>query len=125
MSQRILIHLRGCNYFWTRYDEANMVYFVDAAAEHQVRQVVSRHAVQQPRDISRAMRGPFDITSEQLSKTKDRLTDEYNLTSHRKTEVQATLDVQVQIEQTVTVDYDSRIEETFKRSKGRDIILPL
>ncbi|KAJ3492226.1 hypothetical protein NLI96_g104 [Meripilus lineatus] len=108
MSQRILIHLRGY-----------------AAAEHQVRQVVSRHAVQQPRDISRAMRGPFDITSEQLSKTKDRLTDEYNLTSHRKTEVQATLDVQVQIEQTVTVDYDSRIEETFKRSKGRDIILPL
>lgn len=106
MSQRILIHLR------------------DAAAEHSVRQVVSRHAVQQPRDISRAMRSPFDLASQQLSQSKDRLTDEYNLTSHRKTaEMQATLDVQVQIEQTVTVDYDTRIEDTYKKSKsGRDLV---
>ena len=71
------------------------------------------------------MRSPFDIASEQLSKSKDRLTDEYNLTSHRKTaEVHAALDVQVQIEQTVTVDYDSRADDTYrkgKRSRGETI----
>ena len=123
MSQRILIHLRGLSPSALIKGESSPT-FTDAAAEHSIRQVTSRHAVQQPRDISRAMRSPFGLASQQLSNTKDRLTDEYNLTSHKKTgEMQATLDVQVQIEQTVTVDYDTRIEDTYKKSKsGRDLV---
>ncbi|THH30194.1 hypothetical protein EUX98_g3977 [Antrodiella citrinella] len=91
MSQRILIHLR------------------DAAAEHQVKNVIVSHKLNSGRDVSRAMRSQFNSSNH-----KDRLNDEYDLKSrstsgaadsydHVVADVE--LDIQVQVEQTVTVDY--------------------
>lgn len=84
---------------------------LDAAAEHQVKNVVVSHKLNSGRDISRAMRSQFNNSSH-----KDRLDDEYDLkgrsmtghgandtTEHVLTDVE--LDIQVQVEQTVTVDY--------------------
>ncbi|KAI0073637.1 hypothetical protein K474DRAFT_172789 [Panus rudis PR-1116 ss-1] len=114
MTQRILIHLR------------------DAAAEHQVKQVVTRQ-LYSGRDISRAMRSQFET-----SINKD---EEYNYKAGRsgvepphtdyhtdsglpRTDVE--LDVQVQIEHTVTVDYinhpstfDNETYRTPRPSTGR------
>lgn len=87
---------------------------VDAAAEHQVKNVIVSQKLNSGRDISRAMRSQFNNSSH-----KDRLDDEYDLkgrsmpgsgaqdtsTGHVLTDVE--LDIQVQVEQTVTVDYVS------------------
>ncbi|CAL1708952.1 unnamed protein product [Somion occarium] len=97
MSQKILIHLR------------------DAAAEHQVKQIVTRQ-LHSGADVSRAMRSQFEATTH-----KDPLDDEFSLKARHTTDrnnhgglygdrpeqtnTDAELDVQVQIEHTVTVDY--------------------
>ncbi|KAH8101925.1 hypothetical protein BXZ70DRAFT_932488 [Cristinia sonorae] len=95
MSQRILIHLR------------------DAAAENRIKNVIVSQKINNGRDISRAMRSQYTHNSQH----KDRLNDEYDLknrslsgsgthdhtTSNPLTEVD--LDIHVQVEQTVTVDY--------------------
>lgn len=110
MSQRILIHLRGEHSpFRASYGRSSLV-GIDAAAEHHVKNVVVSHKLNSGRDVSRAMRGQFNGSTH-----KDRLDDEYDLkgrsitangdnqSEHVLTDVE--LDIQVQVEQTVTVDY--------------------
>ncbi|KAI0790438.1 hypothetical protein C8Q75DRAFT_116468 [Abortiporus biennis] len=107
MSQRILIHLR------------------DAAAEHQVHQVMTRQ-LQSARDVARAMRSQFEGVP---SHTKNRLADEYNLASPTREPKQDSvsdvdhgdipLDVQVQIEHTVTVDRYDKVDHERYRKKSR------
>lgn len=114
VSQRILIHLRGkyCRTSRTMTSVRDRV-CADAAAEHQTKVIVS-HKLQNGRDVSRAMRSQFHSGSQH----KERLDDEYGLKNtsytphhphdmttngHVLTEVD--LDIQVQVEQTVEVDY--------------------
>lgn len=113
MSQRILIHLRGRqDIFFQTLDSAIYVTGTDAAAEHQVRNVVVSQKLNSGRDVSRVMRSQFNGSIH-----KGRLDDEYDLKgrsisannmqddSSENVLTNVDLDIQVQVEQTVTVDY--------------------
>ncbi|KAK7683541.1 hypothetical protein QCA50_013376 [Cerrena zonata] len=132
-SQRVLwtmlilfILITAMEWFTNLWDRSH------AAAEQQLKQVVPRQ-IHSAADVSRAMRSQF----EHSTNGKDPLDAEYNLKArhptesaydvrHQRARSDVELDVQVQIEHTVTVDYlpAALDRETYRSSRssrwGRD-----